>query len=241
MRRPARDPWAGHNPNPIDYFTVGMPVTTKSKPKDDTSVAPAVTHEEDWEGYREKPQRLIAVDPGDVHVGVAFFESATPSIDLSWECVDTQEMTPEEFEDALLETFLSGDIDVLVVEKFRLYADKAAMQTGSEFRTSQLIGVAKYLHRIHTVHADKHAEVDAIGKFLSCQLPGGSCAEPGTKARPVVLAIQPADIKKSTTGILRTKGIKSVAKKNGDKLGHQVDAELHGWRYILRTRHATPK
>lgn len=237
MRQRVTDPWAGHNPNPVDYYTVGMPPMNASKPKDDKSVTPPVTHEEDWEGYREKPQCMISVDPGDVHVGVAFFESATPSDDDSWECVDTQEMSPGEFEDALLETFLDGDIDVLVYEKFFLYESKSSEQVGSEFRTSQLIGVIKYLHRMHEIHATGHDEADAEGKFLTCQLPGGTCADPKIKARHVVLAVQQADIKKPTAGILRHKKIKSTAKKKGDKLGHQVDAELHGYRYIFRTRH----
>ena len=239
MRRSNRDPWAGHNPNPMDYFTVGLPVANKTTPEPITTVDPPVTHVEDWEGYKERPQKMIAVDPGDVHVGVAFFESATPSVDESWKCVDTQEMTPEDFEDALLETFLDGDIDVLVYEKFFLYESKSGEQVGSEFRTSQLIGVIKYLHRMQQIHADKHAEVDKIGKFLDCQLPGGTCADPKIKARPVALVVQQADIKKPTAGILRTKGIKSLAKKNGDSLGHQVDAELHGYRWVFRTRHQT--
>jgi hypothetical protein len=50
-----------------------------------------------------------------------------------------------------------------------------------------------------------------------------------------------ADIKKPTAGILRTKRIKSVAKpiarKHYSGRDHVVDAELHGWRYILKTRH----
>lgn len=229
-----RDPWAGYNPNPLDYFTVGMPPASAPV---DKSVDPPVQFEEDWVGYREKPQRLIAVDPGDVHVGVAFFESATPSDDQSWKCVDTQEMTPEEFEDALAETFLDGDIDVLVVEKFRLYGDKAQQQTGSEFRTSQLIGVTKYLHRMHQQHVQQHLDAAESGTMPDCTLPGGTCARLENRPRPVVLAIQPADIKKATAGILRSRKIKSKAKQNGDKLGHQVDAELHGYRYIFRTRH----
>lgn len=182
---------------------------------------------------------LIAVDPGDVHVGVAFFttEAINPWHQLpvdraEWRCSDAQEWTPDEFADGLAELMLEGGLDTLVIEKFRLYADKAKEQTGSEFPTAQLIGVLKYLVRINNLHAERHRTVEvAGGGLLSCEQRGGICQD-GTKIRHVKLVIQPADIKKPTQGVLRHLGVKSVAKQIGAG-GHCVDAELHGWHYLL--------
>lgn len=181
---------------------------------------------------------MIAVDPGDVHVGVAFFETwLPPEDDEGWECVDTQELTPEEFQDALLETMLDGDIDILVYEKFRLYEDKKDVQVGSEFLTSQLIGVIKYLWRAQEIHATNHDEAMAAGKLLTCQLQGQACADPNRRSfKHIELVKQGAEIQTPTKGILRHKKIKSTAKRNKDTAGHQVSAELHGWYYLLEGR-----
>lgn len=186
---------------------------------------------------------MIAVDPGDVHVGVAFFETwGDPTKDEGWECVDTQEMTPEEFEDALLETLLDGDVDILVYEKFFLYEDKAMAQVGSEFRTSQLIGVIRYLWRQQEIHASAHDQARERGKILTCELEGMTCADPNRMSgKHVTLVGQPASIQEPTAGILRVRKIKSTAKRNKDTLGHQVSAELHGWHYLLHGRHHPEK
>lgn len=185
---------------------------------------------------------LIAVDPGDVHVGVAFFQTEDPDPwsgqgGGDWECVDTQEWTPNEFADGLAETMLVGEIDTIVFERFRLYADLAAEQTGSEFLTSQLIGVIKYLVRINNLHAQRHQEAEGKGAYLPCEMRGGMCAgSQGAKIRTINLVGQGADIKKPTAGVLKSKKMKSTAKrlKAG---GHCFDAELHGWHYILNGEH----
>lgn len=182
---------------------------------------------------------LIAVDPGDVHCGVAFFVRADN--EYGWECTNTEEFSPDDFLDNLAETFVDQDPawQFLVYEKFRLYADKARLQTGSEFPTAKCIGVIEWLGRSQNRHASEHARADEEGLDITCRLAGGTCDpnRPGGPryVGPVDLIKQPADIKKPAAGILRTMGIKSVAKREGDKLGHRVDAELHGWYFILRT------
>lgn len=186
---------------------------------------------------------LLAIDPGDVHVGIAFFATEAPDPWTGkpehgdWECTDTQELAPMDFADALGETLLAGELETVVFERFRLYADLAAEQVGSEFETSQLIGVIKYLVRLNNNHVAKHHQVNNIeGRYLPCEMQGGGCAR-GLKMRHVVLVGQQADIKKPTQGILRKRQIKSTAKrlKAG---GHCFDAELHGWYYILNGDHA---
>jgi hypothetical protein len=189
---------------------------------------------------------LIAIDPGDVYTGVAWFETHTDSLaeslDRDWECVAVQEFGRLEFEDAFAESLLDGDsYDAVIYERFRLYEDKSPEQKGSEFETSQLIGVIKFLVRARNEHVARHNRAEATGKIMTCELQGGTCADPANRPHRVELVGQVADIKKPTAGILRTKRIKSVAKpiarKHYSGRDHVVDAELHGWRYILRTRH----
>lgn len=194
---------------------------------------------EQFSGDPQYLTRMIAVDPGDVHVGVAFFETwLDPDLDEGWDCVDTQEMSPEEFEDALLETLIDGDIDIFVGEKFNLYEDKAMAQVGSEMRTSQMIGVIKYLLRQQEIHASAHDDAVAQGKVMTCELQGQRCEDPEKPTHKHVVQVwQPASVQAPTKGILRARKIKSTAKRNKDSLGHQVSAELHGWYYLLHGRH----
>ena len=183
--------------------------------------------------------KLIAIDPGDVYTGVAFF---TTDEGGDWYCQDAQEFSPEDFEDALAELLYLRDgtpPPIIVYEKWRLYADHAKEKTGSEFPTSQHIGVIKYLVRVHNDHVARHEAAEAEGKLMSCELQGRMCADPKHRPQPVTIVMQPADIKKPTAGILRHKKIKSVAKpiakENYSGRGHVVDAELHGWHHILNT------
>lgn len=200
--------------------------------------------DEIWKPRPVPDTRLIAVDPGDRWTGVAFF---TTDEDGGWYCQDAQEFSPHDFEDALAETLLNRDgapPPVVVYEKWRLYADHAKEKTGSEFDTSQHIGVIKYLVRVVNDHAERHTQAEAEGRMMTCELQGGVCADPALRPQPVTLVKQAADIKKPTRGILRHKGLKSVAgpiaKEQYDNRDHVKDAELHGWHYILRTLEEDP-
>lgn len=193
-----------------------------------------------WSPRTDTGTRLIAVDPGDRWTGVAFFASDGNG---KWYCSDAQEFDPPEFEDALAETLMldrsTPPPEMFVYEKWRLYGDMAQQQTGSEFLASQHIGVMKYLLRVHNDHADRHDVADNLGKIMTCELDGKPCAKPEERPRTVAVVKQGAEIKKPTTGILRKKGIKSVArpiaKAEYSGRDHVVDAELHGWHHILRT------
>ena len=179
---------------------------------------------------------LIAIDPGDVYTGVAFFSRG----DDGWACEDAQEFSPHDFENALAQTLLDRDgtpPPIIVYERWRLYADHSREKTGSEFPTSQHIGVIKFIVRVHNDHVDRHERAEAKGKMMTCELVGGHCHDPKVRPQRVTIFGQMADIKKPTRGILRFKKIKSVAKPIAKELynnrDHIVDAELHGWKYIL--------
>lgn len=187
---------------------------------------------------------IIAVDPGDNWTGVAFF--TYDDAKQRW-TVEVQEFNPDDFNDAWMETLVAREEPaVLIIEKFRLYEDKSVEQTGSEFLTAQQIGVLKFITRKHNEHAQAHLDATwNTGLMTTCERPGGVCNNPDLPMPSRVdLIIQPADIKKPTAGILRHKGIKSVAKGLGakhfasGKTTHCADAELHGWHYIFKQERA---
>lgn len=97
-----------------------------------------------------------AIDPGDVHVGLAEFRGGV--------CVAATETRPSAIEDRLFASaFRSEPLavpgggvahpDLLVVERFALRGDLMAQQQGSEFLTSQLIGSLRCLCRIAGIPA----------------------------------------------------------------------------------------
>jgi hypothetical protein len=146
-------------------------------------------------------RRLVAIDPGEIHVGVALF--------LGERCYDTYEVDPPELYRRLEAWLASGAMDVLVVELFQLYEDKAMAQVGSEFGTCECIGVIKYLW----------GRWGAVGK----------------EGEGPELVVQPAGIKEATTRVLRAKKVVSLARSRRAG-GHAFDAELHGYHYVMRQR-----
>lgn len=78
---------------------------------------------------------MVAVDPGDVHCGWAVFGDEG--------CVAAGEYSPEE----LLDWLWTADVDVLVVEGFRLYPKGAGAQSWSSFRVVEVIGALGELAR----------------------------------------------------------------------------------------------
>lgn len=152
---------------------------------------------------------LCAVDPGGEHVGVSMFAQAQ---DRSWQCIWAGEFSPIEFEDWLSEAMIKAEIDELVVETWRLFPDKAMLQTGSDMPTSQLIGAMRYIWR------------------MTCNI--------GTRwpAPDVEWYWQDPTIKVPTRSMLRNRGIKSMSKFLKIPNDHASDSELHGYHHILQTR-----
>lgn len=164
---------------------------------------------------------LRAYDPGDKYTGVAYFRQLG-EYDIEderlvydsrgWECYNARVADPDEALDELGSHLITGRVLYVVYERFRLYPDKAKAQANSEFLTSQSIGVIRWL--VRNCSATRVAQ----GKT------------------PIELVAQGAEDKHPTREILRSKGIKSTAKRlNAGPGAHALDAELHGWRYILRT------
>lgn len=157
---------------------------------------------------------MLAIDPGDVHVGVARFRTRE---DGTWECWHTQEYDPDTFSDLLWSELINqaSRPDVLVYERFVLYPHLKDQQVGSDFKTSQLIGVIRWMVRYTNLLPDVNTDDD----------------------RPLLpqvrLVDQPAAVQKPTLAALRAQGQRSRAKvrKTGP---HTLSAELHGWYWVLR-------
>lgn len=149
--------------------------------------------------------KLLAIDPGHVHVGMALFEDGV--------CTNAWEMTPVVALEYVRVNLAEQLLDVLVIEEFRLYPWMAKQQSFDDLPTVQLIGALKYLWA--TCGATVFHRQGEDGE------------------QTCVLAMQPATIKEPTRNVLRGRKIKSLAKKL--KVGgHAADAELHGYHYVLR-------
>ncbi len=89
------------------------------------------------------PARWVSIDPGDKHVGLAVWQGA--------ECLNVQEFGPDDAIDFLENGIRTLEIHAMVYEKFALDLKRASQQGGSEFLTSQMIGVIKHLARRYKV------------------------------------------------------------------------------------------
>jgi hypothetical protein len=95
---------------------------------------------------------FYAVDPGDIHVGLAEFRGGR--------CIAASETRPEAFCDMLFDLSHESDRsagpngvrgemapDLVVLERFALRGELMAQQQGSEFLTSQMIGAIRFICR----------------------------------------------------------------------------------------------
>lgn len=85
---------------------------------------------------------VVAVDPGDKHVGIAWWRSRNGERVAE---THTAELAVGAVE-KLLEVGDEGAV-VLVIEEFRLYPGKDKPQAYSQMETSEMIGALKYVAR----------------------------------------------------------------------------------------------
>ncbi|AZF98655.1 hypothetical protein SEA_RIOVINA_31 [Arthrobacter phage Riovina] len=152
---------------------------------------------------------ILAVDPGDEHVGVAWLDRQ----EKGWAVVFVTEMTPEEFLDYILPALQSGLFRYFVLESFSLYADKLKEQIGSEMLTSQMIGAAKFAVKITN---------DA------------SHLNPAMQYEVQLVMQQPA-VKEPAFRILDRKKYVFTAKRLKVPGQHVLDAEVHGIKFVMDT------
>lgn len=176
-------------------------------------------------------ETLLAIDPGDVHVGMALFTKDRTDQDTGygpWRCRTAYERGWADGLDEVAMLMIDGLLDHLVVERFQLYPDLAQEQAGSDMLTSQWIGAATWLVHANEDHLLRHRKARDLAKRLDCDPTGLGCS---IRIRHVEYALQQAAIKKPITGVLRARKIASMARRNKTG-GHAQDAELHGYKRL---------
>jgi hypothetical protein len=97
--------------------------------------------------------KALSIDPGK-HNGVSLWEYDK---DGNYEMYNASAIDKQ----ALYNLIEYGDMDLIIYEGYRLYADKAQTMIGNEFETPQIIGVIKYL-------ADKRS-IPTVMQMATCK------------------------------------------------------------------------
>lgn len=152
---------------------------------------------------------LLAMDPGDVHVGIAWFAEDANGFPV---CEWATEYGHDEGTDFVARQLSAGTLSAIALERFNLYEAQKDKQVGSDFPTCEQIGAVKYMVRVHN-------------EFEAAWVNGDPFRPPH-----VTLYLAGADIKKPIRAQIKARGIAQVASGSV----HASDAELHGWYRILR-------
>ena len=113
----------------------------------------------------EPPSRWVSIDPGSVHVGMAWWRGA--------EIDHIEERTPV----TSMTDLVAECPQMLVIEEFRLYPTHAQTLTGSTMGTSQVIGAMTWWARQLPVYMQPAAikiPTRALIKLNGDQTPAGS-------------------------------------------------------------------
>lgn len=99
------------------------------------------------ESQEENDMCVIAIDPGDTHIGVSIgLTNPTPDMScLAYSAEMERIAALELFQDSID----LGWVHTIVLEDFRLRRDKALAQTGSRMLTSQMIGSIDWMVKDH--------------------------------------------------------------------------------------------
>jgi hypothetical protein len=89
------------------------------------------------EPWRIDVERVLAIDPGAVHCGVAMWIDA--------ECIWGNEYDPTSLYENLAFWLETKSVDTVVIEMFQLYPWMAEEQGWSQMETCEVIGVLKYI------------------------------------------------------------------------------------------------
>ncbi|QWY83829.1 holliday junction resolvase [Microbacterium phage PermaG] len=159
-------------------------------------------------GVKLRPQdpkpSFLAIDPGDVHVGLAEFTR----IEGVWYCTWAGEKTPDEFLEWYVDGLRVSRWVYVVIESWKLFPQAAPIYVGSDMPTSRLIGAIRSLARFIPI-------------------------DTGWFDEPTPTHLQDPQIKIPTRGVLKRRKLRSVAKIMGIPLDHASDAELHGYKFLI--------
>ncbi len=170
-------------------------------------------------------KRVLAVDPGDDHVGVAAGVGLGQQPTSDDELMTSFETTPAAWMITLRSMAICGWVDVLVMEDFVLIPDRAMQQSGSKMHTARLLGAMGWLV------ADHNLEVGYL--IEQAQQNGGALPAESGPAVPIYPFYQMPSIKATQQSILRSMGVKPEPCGNS---GHARDAQLHWWHFVMGQR-----
>lgn len=153
---------------------------------------------------------VLAVDPGEEHVGLAV-GVGDAAADFGWRVTDVAELTPWEFVQFFRDVI--GHLDIVTCEKFTLYPHLAKEQIGSEMPTSKLIGWIEFTVRMwNEIYVE-----DPAGRAY--------------RYPSVAYTSYPANIHAGTSSVMKKRGIPFVSPLSPD---HARSAELHWWHCLIR-------
>lgn len=103
--------------------------------------------------------RLLAVDPGSVHNGLAWFDCDVDG----WACVGTRKQSPVECVRDVQAFLQDPTPAILVIEEFRLYPWAMQKQGFSSLGVVETIGALRWLH--YEIGRD-HVRLEMQGAFI---------------------------------------------------------------------------
>lgn len=160
----------------------------------------------------EAANSLLAIDPGSVHCGMAWFVS-----DGGWHVSETIDVSPLECLEQTRDWVHEDGPGVLVVEGFQLYPNMLQEQGLSRMGTPEVIGALKWLY-LSEAHYDlafyeQGASLKQHGCAYMNTIAGGQCFR-GYKGGQMMWIHDP-DVHVGTNP-------------------HKRDAEAHGWFRIKK-------
>lgn len=94
----------------------------------------------------KRPTDVIAIDPGDVHVGVAMWLHQAERVRAHEIAAGNDAIY--QIQSAITRRIEAGSTVHLVIEEFRLYPNKAGAQSWSPMKTAEMIGALKWIAHI---------------------------------------------------------------------------------------------
>lgn len=92
------------------------------------------------------PLHIVAVDPGDVHHGIAVFREDR-NTEYGWTCILATELRGSDIWPFLEQNLGEYRPEAIIVERFTLYPHISAALTGKEMLTSETIGALSQMCR----------------------------------------------------------------------------------------------
>lgn len=182
--------------------------------------------------------RILAIDPGEEHVGLAwgcrdFYRSDgllefanSPKAEMApvwvlrapgWRVVETEEVTSDFFIPWFYTNYWR--FDLITAEDYRIYPDQAAKHIGRQVHTARMLGFIENVIRVHNQgHATPCPENPRLEIEFDSNMKSSTAPIPGIMKRLGVKPVSP----------------RGASKERGSTGDHQRMAELHLWKTLIK-------